>query len=163
YGSGSPFSWRGGPGPPGEGGAGQRGLLGVSTRAPKTPPHPARGPPGHGPPPPAGGGPPPPARASARSRRARHPPPPPPPPGAAGRARVRIEELECLLYFADRFLTLARQVFFTPSGERDAARVESARAELREQLGSLEARASGRGGEYLVGGLSRADLTWLPF
>jgi len=93
----------------------------------------------------------------------RYPTPAMLPGDAAGRARVRIEELECLLYFADRFVTLARQVFFTPDGQRDMAKVESGRAEVRDQLAALEARASGRGGEYLVGGLSRADLTWIPF
>src|SRR5262249_59914210 len=93
----------------------------------------------------------------------RYPTPAMLPGDAAGRARVRIEELECLLYFADCFVTLARQVFFTPDGQRDMAKVESGRAEVRDQLAALEARASGRGGEYLVGGLSRADLTWIPF
>src|SRR5216117_3098752 len=47
----------------------------------------------------------------------RYPTPPTLPGDPAGRAQVRIEELECLLYFADRFLTLARQVFFTPDGQ----------------------------------------------
>ena len=93
----------------------------------------------------------------------RYPRPPTLPADPAARARVRIEELECLLYFADRFLALARQVFFTPTEQRDAAKVEAARAEVREQLGALEARASRSGGEYLVGGLSRADFTWIPF
>ncbi|HUE30069.1 MAG TPA: glutathione S-transferase family protein, partial [Verrucomicrobiae bacterium] len=85
------------------------------------------------------------------------------PPDPAARARVRIEELECLLYFAERFLGLARQVFFMPPEKRDPAAVEAARAEVRRQLGELEARAARGRGEYLVGGLSRADLTWLPF
>ena len=71
------------------------------------------------------------------------------PPEAADRARVRIEELECLLYFAERFIGLARQVFFTPPDKRDPA--------------ALEARAAREKGEYLVGELSRADFTWLPF
>jgi glutathione S-transferase len=82
-------------------------------------------------------------------------------PGA--RARVRIEELECLLYFADRFIAVARQVFFTPPDRRDPAAIEAARAEVREQLSGLETRASARGGEYLLGELSRADFTWIPF
>ncbi len=91
-------------------------------------------------------------------------PVPPMLPGEPGeRARVRIEELECLLYFAERFLAVARQVFFTPPAERDPAKVEAGRAEVREQLAALEVRASRRKGEYLLGGLSRADLTWIPF
>jgi len=85
------------------------------------------------------------------------------PTDAAARARVRIEELECLLYFAERFLGLARQVFFTPPDKRDPAAVEAGRAEVGRQLGELEARAARRKGEYLAGALSRADFTWLPF
>ena len=85
------------------------------------------------------------------------------PPEAADRARVRIEELECLLYFTERFFPLARHAFFTPPDKRDPAVVEAARAEVRGQLGQLEARAARGKGEYLVGALSRADLTWLPF
>src|SRR5262249_10611203 len=85
------------------------------------------------------------------------------PPDPAERARVRIEELECLLYFAERFLGVARQVFFTPPEKRDPAAVEAARGEVRGQLAALEARAARGKGEYLVGELSRADLTWLPF
>jgi glutathione S-transferase/maleylpyruvate isomerase len=76
---------------------------------------------------------------------------------------VRIEELECLEYFADRFLAAARLVFFTPAERRDPAAIEAARAELRQRLAELERRAAGRGGEYVVGALSRADFTWLPF
>jgi len=79
------------------------------------------------------------------------------PTDAAARARVRIEELECLLYFAERFLGLARQVFFTPPDKRDPAAVEAGRAEVGRQLGELEARAARRKGEYLAGALSRAD------
>ena len=93
----------------------------------------------------------------------RYPRPSTLPADPAARARVRIEELECLLYFAERFLAVARQVFFTPAEQRDAAKVEAARAEIREQLGALDARTSRTGGDYLVGALSRADLTWIPF
>jgi glutathione S-transferase len=82
----------------------------------------------------------------------------------ADRARVRIEELECLLYFADRFLALARAVFFTSAERRDAAAIAAARDAVHERLGQLEARAGARGGEYLGGGgPTRADFTWLPF
>ena len=81
----------------------------------------------------------------------------------ARRGAVRIEELQCLLYFAERFTALARQVFFTPPDRRDAAAIEASRGEIRSQLAALERRAAGRDGEYLLGELSRADLTWLPF
>jgi glutathione S-transferase len=93
----------------------------------------------------------------------RYPRPPMLPSDPGERARVRIEELECLLYFGERFVTLARQVFFTSPDRRDAREVDAAHAEIRTLLAALDARASGRGGEYLVGGLSRADLTWIPF
>jgi glutathione S-transferase len=93
----------------------------------------------------------------------RYPAPPLLPADAARRAEARIEELECLLYFADRFLGLARLVFFTPAERRDAAAIEAARAEIRTQLGALETRAARRRGEYVAGALSRADLTWIPF
>jgi glutathione S-transferase len=93
----------------------------------------------------------------------KYPAPPLLPRDPAARARVRIEELECLLYFADRFIAVARQVFFTPAERRDPAAIEAARAEVREQLGALERRAAARAGQYLLGDLSRADFAWLPF
>ncbi len=93
----------------------------------------------------------------------RYPTPPTLPRDPAARASVRIEELECLLYFAEKFTAIARQVFFTPPERRDVAAIAAARGEVREQLRALEARASGRKGDYLVGGLSRADFTWIPF
>jgi glutathione S-transferase len=93
----------------------------------------------------------------------RYPTPPILPRDPAARAAVRIEELECLLYFGEKFLDLARKVFFTPAERRDAAAVEAARDAVREQLRGLETRAVDGKGEYLVGELSRADLTWIPF
>ena len=92
----------------------------------------------------------------------RYPTPPVLPADPAARAGVRVEELECLLYFADRFFGLARHVFFTPAERRDPAAVETARDEVRAQLRALEARTAGKG-DYLVGSLSRADFTWIPF
>jgi glutathione S-transferase len=81
-----------------------------------------------------------------------------------GRARVRIEEIEAVQYFADRFIALARQVFFAPAERRDPAAVEAARGEVRKLLDELGARAGKRKGDYVVGdGLTRADLAWLPF
>jgi glutathione S-transferase len=86
------------------------------------------------------------------------------PPDPAARAAVRIEELECVLYFSDVFGVIARQVFFTPVERRDAAALETARANLRNELDRLETRASGRGGPFVMGStLTRADCTWLPF
>ena len=82
----------------------------------------------------------------------------------AARALVRIEELECLLYLAETFRAVARQAFFTPPEQRDAAALDAARADVRSQLERLEARAAGRRARYIVGDEpSRADFTWLPF
>ena len=94
----------------------------------------------------------------------KYPEPPLMPKDPAARAPVRIEELECVLYFADVFLRLARQVFFTLPEKRDGAAIEAGRAEARTQLERLEARAVKRGGQCIVGDrLTRADLAWLPF
>jgi glutathione S-transferase len=82
----------------------------------------------------------------------------------AARARVRIEEIECVLYFGEAFGAVARQAFFTPPERRDAAALEAARAGVAGQLRTLETRASAQGGEFIAGkALSRADLAWLPF
>ena len=80
----------------------------------------------------------------------------------AARAVVRIEELEALLYFNERFVAVARQVFFTPAAQRDAAAIEAGRGQVREELRRLEKRAASRG-QYVNGELSRSDLTWIPF
>lgn len=94
----------------------------------------------------------------------RYPTPPLVPGGAAVRAGVRIEELECLEYFWRAFQPVARQVFFIPAERRDAAAVAAGRADVTAQLGRLEARATGRGGPFVCGAaLTRADCTWLPF
>jgi len=94
----------------------------------------------------------------------RYPRPPLMPADPAARAVVRIEELECLLYFGEAYRPVVRQVFFTPPEQRDAAVLEAARADVRTQLERLEARAAGRRGRFVGGGeLSRADFTWLPF
>jgi glutathione S-transferase len=80
----------------------------------------------------------------------------------AARARVRIEEFEATLYVSEAFGKVARQVFFTPPEQRDAAATESAREEVRKLLHALEARTKGR--PFLAGdALTRADLAWLPF
>jgi glutathione S-transferase len=92
-----------------------------------------------------------------------YPVPPLLPREPAARARVRIEELECLLYFAERFLGLARLVFFTPPDRRDPAAIATAREQVHQELAEVERRAASRGGEYLAGDVSRADFTWLPF
>jgi glutathione S-transferase len=82
----------------------------------------------------------------------------------AARALVRIEELECVLYCAEAFRAVARQLFFTPPERRDAAALEAARADVRAQLERLETRAAQRKGQWIAGdALTRADLTWLPF
>jgi glutathione S-transferase len=93
----------------------------------------------------------------------RYPTPPALPRDPAARAAVRVEELECLLYFTEKYAPVVRQVFFTPAGRRDAAAIDAGRRDVREQLSALEARAVRRKGQYLVGDLSRADFSWIPF
>jgi glutathione S-transferase len=94
----------------------------------------------------------------------RYPKPPLMPADPASRARVRIEELECVDYFGGQFRAVARQAFFTPPAERDAAALATARADLRKALEGLDARARKSGGAWLVGNQpTRADFTWLPF
>jgi glutathione S-transferase len=86
------------------------------------------------------------------------------PPDAATRALLRIEELECVDYLATAFRAVARQAFFTPPEQRDAAALEGAKAEVRRELERLERRAASRRGSFILGGTpTRADLTWLPF
>lgn len=85
-------------------------------------------------------------------------------PAAAARARVRIEELEAVDYFATAFRAVAQLAFFTPPERRDADALARARAALRTELERLEARAVARGERFIAGpSLTRADLTWLPF
>jgi glutathione S-transferase len=82
----------------------------------------------------------------------------------AARAVVRIEELECLLYLAQTFQAVARQVFFTAPEKRDAEALATARNEVRAQLQQLDSRVAARKGPFIVGNdFSRADCTWLPF
>ena len=80
----------------------------------------------------------------------------------AGRAAVRIEELECQLYFMPALGTVAKLVFLTPAEDHDRAAIDAAIAALGEELDRVEQRAAARGTDYLLGAeLSRADLTWL--
>jgi glutathione S-transferase len=94
----------------------------------------------------------------------RHPQPALMPADPAGRAAVRIEELECTLYFADGFFPGARQHFFVKPDERDQAVIGAARAAHAKHAERLEQRAAARGGPFLLGEtMTRADLTWIPF
>jgi glutathione S-transferase len=94
----------------------------------------------------------------------RYPVPPFLPADPAARARVRIEEIECVEYFAGAFRDVARQVFFTPPDKRDAEAIAAARGGVRKELERLEGRAAARGGRFVVGDVpTHADFTWLPF
>ena len=94
----------------------------------------------------------------------RYPTPPLLPADPAARARIRIEELEAVDYFATAFRAVARQAFFTPPEKRDAEALAGGRAAARAELERLESRTAARGGAFVVGDvLSRADLAWLPF
>jgi glutathione S-transferase len=80
------------------------------------------------------------------------------------RALVRVEELECVLYFAEAFLRVARQAFFTPPDKRDEKALRESREEVRRLLFALDSRCAKRGSEFVCGkGFSRADITWIPF
>ena len=94
----------------------------------------------------------------------RYPVPPLVPADPALRARVRVEELECMNYAAPLQLALARLVFFTPAADRDEAALTPARNDVQAEIARLDDRAKARGGPFLMGPeLTRADLTWLPF
>lgn len=86
-------------------------------------------------------------------------------PSAAGaRALVRVEEMECVFYFAEAFIKAGRQVFFTPPEQRDQAALDEATAVVRTQLGEMERRAASRGGDFFMGSsFTRADVSWTPF
>ena len=94
----------------------------------------------------------------------RHPTPPLLLGDPAARAQLRIEEAEATVYYFEAFQLVARHVFFTPPDQRDPAKIADARAKTRAELDRLDARASKRGGAFVMGPtLSRADTTWLPF
>jgi glutathione S-transferase len=94
----------------------------------------------------------------------RYPTPPLMPADPAARARVRIEELECVEYLGTAFRSVAQQVFFTPPEQRDAGAVTTARERVRAEIARLEQRAAARDGSFITGdALTRADTTWLPF
>ena len=93
-----------------------------------------------------------------------HPAHPLLPADPAARALVRIEEIECTTYLAEAFLGLARVVFQTPEEKRDPKTMAEKRIDVHAQLALLEARASARRGDWLMGAaLTRADTTLIPF
>jgi len=92
----------------------------------------------------------------------RHPTPALVPGDAAGRAAVRIEEFECLLYFLPGLRPVAVQMFMTAPEDRDMAVVDEALKALADEIDRVEQRAAERGGDHVLGAnLSRADLSWL--
>lgn len=83
---------------------------------------------------------------------------------AADRALLRIEELECTIYMAEVFFTLAKLTFFTPEAERDPEAIAERRTAVHAELVRAEGRASVRGGDFFMGKpLTRADISWIPF
>lgn len=81
---------------------------------------------------------------------------------AAGRAGVRIEEIECQLYFMQAMGGVVKLVFMTPADKQDGDAIAAALESLAQELDRLEARAQAHGGDYVLGSeLTRADLTWL--
>ncbi len=86
------------------------------------------------------------------------------PANPAARALARVEELECIVYFAEVFLKVARQAFFTPPDKRDEQALTEARSPLRALLFDLETRAAKRNGNFVMGtDFTRADVSWIPF
>ncbi len=81
---------------------------------------------------------------------------------AAGRANVRVEEIECQEYFMGAMMPVVRLVFMTPADQQDGVAIAAAVESLAQELDRLEARAQARGGAHVLGAtLTRADLTWL--
>lgn len=81
----------------------------------------------------------------------------------AARALVRIEELECMLYYGAAIGLVAQRKFLTPPDQRDPAKIEEALAGVTEQAQRMDRRASDRGHGYVTGPApNRADFTWLP-
>lgn len=92
----------------------------------------------------------------------RHPKPALVPRDAAGRAAVRIEEFECLLYFLPAMGSVAQLVFLTTPEDRDQKAIDGAIKALAREQDRIEKRAAAGDAEYILGAdLSRADLTWL--
>ncbi len=72
------------------------------------------------------------------------------PSDAAGRAGLRIEEIECQEYFMGAMMSVVRLVFMTPAEKQDPDAIAEALETLAVQLDRLEARASARGGDYVL-------------
>lgn len=86
----------------------------------------------------------------------RYPEPPLYPADVAGRARCRrLEAWADEIVFAPVW-DLVEEVFYPPTGTRDAGRAERARARLCELHAELDRELAGR--EYLCGALSVADI-----
>lgn len=80
------------------------------------------------------------------------------------RGRMRIEEMECLLYFGSALTKVAQSIFMVAPEERDQNKVSAALTGVSEELDRLEQRGASCGHRYLMGNeITRADLTWLPF
>lgn len=80
------------------------------------------------------------------------------------RAHMRIEEMECVLYFTEALVKIGRNIFMTPKDKRDPEKVANALTSATVEVKKFDARAAARGGPFVMGEkLSRADFTWLPF
>lgn len=92
----------------------------------------------------------------------RHPEPTLVPGDPAGRAAMRTEELEAMLYFAPALGTVAVRKFMTPKAEQNPAAIADAVEAMAQEVDGAEKRAAARGGDYILGGeMTRADLSWL--
>lgn len=93
-----------------------------------------------------------------------YPEPPLIPKNLGDRGRMRIAEMECLIYFTNALTQVAQNVFLVPPEKRDPIKVSDSLAVISKELDRLEQYGSSLGNNYLIGNeVSRADFTWLPF
>ena len=80
------------------------------------------------------------------------------------RGRMRILEMECLIYFAAALSKVAQNIFLVSSKKRDSVKVSDSLEAVSNELNRLEKHGADQGKKYLIGDkISRADFTWLPF
>ena len=87
-----------------------------------------------------------------------YPYPPLMPKDSEGRARVRLMEDFRDNHFNPYFVHIIQEMR-KPEGERDAARIEAAKAEIAKALDNIEQDLKGK--EYLTGAFSLADVAFM--
>ncbi|GIW41338.1 MAG: stringent starvation protein A [Candidatus Binatia bacterium] len=90
-----------------------------------------------------------------------YPYPPVMPDDSASRAKVRwLEDYSDSVFLPRVYWILCE--LEKPEGERDAARIEQYRNEIRQSLGWLQSQFLQQGAEFLVGDFSLADIAFVP-